>query len=109
MRLCGIAAPRASLSRGSTPAGPQLLTSVFIHSDHVFLGLCCFLVPGIGEFVTYLIQNAARCLSRACSPKPESCAGEWSAHGGVWRWSWCASGLCPLLFVLTEYLSLITR
>ena len=33
---------QASLSCGSMPARPQFLTSVFTHSDHVFLGFPCF-------------------------------------------------------------------
>ena len=51
----------ASLSCGSLAARPQILTSVFTLSDHVFLGLPHPLVLGIGRFVTDLIQDVARC------------------------------------------------
>ena len=59
--LCRTPALHASLSCGSMPARPHSLTSVFTHSDHVFLGLPCFLVPGIGKFVIELIQDVASC------------------------------------------------
>ena len=48
-KQCRPPAVYASLSCGSTPARPQLLTSVF-------LGLPCFLVQGIRKFVINLIQ-----------------------------------------------------
>ena len=44
------------LSCGSIPDRPHLLTSSFTHSDHVFLGLPCPLMPGIARSVTDLIQ-----------------------------------------------------
>ena len=51
----------ASLSSGSMPARPHLLTSVFIHSDHVFRGLPFFLVPGILKFGIDWIQDMSHC------------------------------------------------
>ena len=61
-RLCRTPALYASLFYGSMPARPQLATSLFIHSDHGFLGVPCFLVPGIGKFVIDLMQ--VRCTWR---------------------------------------------
>ena len=58
---------------GSAPAMPQLLTSVFTHSDHVFLGLPKFIVPGIRKFVKDLIQDIACCT--------------WPYHLSRWLWN----------------------
>ena len=68
----------ASLACGSMPARPHLLTSVITHSDHVFEGLLCFLVPGIAKFVIDLIQDVAQWtwpyhLSRRCYNDTVSC------------------------------------
>ena len=62
-RVCRTPAIHASLSNGSTPARPHLLTFVFTHSDHVFLGLPCVLVPRNGTFVIKLKENVALCTS----------------------------------------------
>ena len=59
-RLCRTPALHASLSSGSTPARPHLMTSVFTHSNHVFRDLPFFLVPGIWKFVIDFIQDVAR-------------------------------------------------
>ena len=59
-RLCRTPVLHASLSSGSTPARPHLMTSVFTHSNHVFRDLPFFLVPGIWKFVIDFIQDVAR-------------------------------------------------
>ena len=51
----------ASLSCGSNPAWPHWLTSIFTHSDHAFLGLPCFLMLGLREFVIDFMQDIVRC------------------------------------------------
>ena len=56
IRPCGTPALHAYLSCGSTPARPHSVTSVFTHSNHVFLGLPCFLVLGIGKLVIIIIS-----------------------------------------------------
>ena len=38
-----------------------LIDIIFTHSDHVFLGLPCFLVQWIGKFVIDFIRDVARC------------------------------------------------
>ena len=43
------------------PARPHLLTSVFIHSDHVLRGLPFFLVQGILKFGIDWIQDMVHC------------------------------------------------
>ena len=58
--LCGAPGLRVYLFCESTPARPQLLTSVFTHSDYVYLSHLCPLVPGIGKFLTNLIEDVAR-------------------------------------------------
>ena len=50
-----------SLPCGSRAARPEILTSVFTHSDHVFLDLSDPLVPIIGRSVTDYMQNMERC------------------------------------------------
>ena len=50
------------LSCCSTAGRPHSLASFFRHSDHVFLGLPCPLVPGIVKSVTDLIKEVARCI-----------------------------------------------
>ena len=59
-RLCRTPVLHASLSSGSTPARPHLMTSVFTHSNHVFRDFPFFLVPGIWKFVIDFIQDVAR-------------------------------------------------
>ena len=72
-RLCWTATHHASLSCRSMPARPQLLTSVFTHSDHAFLGLPSFIVLGIGMFVIDLIQDGAHCMFCINSMDPAIC------------------------------------
>ena len=60
------------LSCGWTPARPQLPTSIFTHSDRIFLDLPRPLMPGMGKSVTDLIQD------KACSTCPY--------HMSHWLW-----------------------
>ena len=59
-RLCKTTALHASCPARSTSARPQLLTLIFTHSDHVFLGLLCFHVTVIRKVFIVLILDVAR-------------------------------------------------
>ena len=60
-RLCLTPDFHAYLTCGSMAARSHILTSVFTHSDHVFLGLPRPLVSGIGRSVTDSMQDVAHC------------------------------------------------